>query len=67
MSTYWWKGKIETANEWMCLMKTRRDRYEELEKVIREMHPYEEPEIIALPIVAGSRGYLEWLDKEVQP
>lgn len=65
-STYWWKDKIETAGEWLCLMKTRRDRYEALEQAIREIHPYEEPEIIATPIVAGSQGYLGWLNREVR-
>ena len=64
-STYWWKGKIEREKEWLCLMKTRRDLYEPLEKAIKAVHPYEEPEIIAVPIVEGSQGYLDWMDGEV--
>ncbi|MBW2208786.1 MAG: divalent-cation tolerance protein CutA [Deltaproteobacteria bacterium] len=64
-STYWWKGMIEEAEEWMCIMKSRRDLYEKLEATIRSIHPYEEPEILAVPIEAGSRGYLNWLDREL--
>ena len=61
-STYWWHDAIEAADEWLCVIKTRRDRYEALEAAIRRLHPYEVPQIIALPIVAGSAAYLAWLD-----
>ena len=64
-STYWWKGMIEEAEEWMCIMKSRRDLYEKLEATIRSIHPYEEPEILAVPIEAGSQGYLNWLDRDL--
>ncbi len=60
-STYWWEGEIETAQEWLCLIKSRRDLYPELETAIRELHTYEVPEILALPVVEGDRRYLEWL------
>ena len=63
-STYWWKGKVEEAGEWLLMMKTRQDLFSSLEKEIRAIHPYEVPEIIALPIVAGSASYLEWIDGE---
>ena len=63
-STYWWQGKIETEQEWTCAAKTRRDLYSNAEKAIREVHPYDEPEIVALPIVDGSRGYLDWIAAE---
>jgi periplasmic divalent cation tolerance protein len=65
-STYWWKGKIETAGEWLCLMKSRNDLFTDLEQAIREIHPYEVPEIIAMPIAAGSAGYLKWLGEELR-
>ena len=65
-STYWWEGKIETAEEWLCLIKSRRDLYREVEKAIREVHPYDVPEILAVPVAAGSRPYLEWLDGELR-
>lgn len=64
-STYWWKDKIEEEEEWLCIMKSTNDRYNELEKTIKDLHPYEVPEIVAVPIVAGSQEYLEWLKKEV--
>jgi periplasmic divalent cation tolerance protein len=60
-SRYRWQGELETAREWLCLAKTEASCYPELEMAIRELHSYEEPEIVATPIVAGSRGYLDWL------
>jgi len=65
-STYRWKGQVETAEEWLCLIKSTRERWQELEGAIRELHEYETPEVIALPIVAGSASYLEWLQQEVK-
>lgn len=65
-STYRWQGRIETAQEWQCLAKSRRQLYDQLEEAIRRIHPYDEPEIIALPVLASSEGYLAWLDKEVR-
>ena len=64
-STYRWQGKIETAEEWQCWAKTRREFYEQIEQAIRRLHPYDEPEILAVGIVAGSASYLAWLDGEV--
>ncbi len=64
-STYRWKGEIETAEEWQCLLKTRRDLYPQVERALRLLHPYEVPEIIATSIVAGSADYLAWLDENV--
>ena len=65
-STYWWNEKIERAEEWLCFLKSRNDLYEELERTITGVHPYEVPEILAVPIVAGIQSYLEWLDKELR-
>ncbi len=65
-STYWWQGKIEVAEEWICTVKTRRELYEKLEQAIREVHSYDEPEILATLIVAGSSGYLNWLLSETE-
>ena len=65
-STYRWQGEIETAEEWLCLIKSRRDLYEALEEVIREVHPYDVPEILAVPVVAGSEDYLDWLNGELK-
>ena len=65
VSTYRWKGTIETATEWQCVIKTREGLYTEIEKAIRAIHPYEVPEIIAVPIIAGNSDYLEWLQGEL--
>ena len=66
-STFGWEGRIDTAEEWQCVAKTRRDLYPMVEQAIRELHSYEVPEIIATPIVAGSRAYLDWIDGAVLP
>lgn len=66
-SRYRWQGKIETAREWTCLAKTEASRYPDLEAAIRELHSYEEPEIVATPIVAGSQGYLDWIGESLSP
>jgi len=63
-SQYWWKDKIEKAEEWLLLIKTKNDLYPQLEEAIRKIHPYDVPEIIAVPVIAGSREYLEWIKRE---
>lgn len=66
VSRYRWQGAIEEAEEWQCLAKTESRLYDEVEAAIRELHSYEEPEILAMPIVAGSAGYLDWVSAEVR-
>ena len=61
-STYRWKGKVENAQEWLCVIKTREDLYDKVEKSIKKLHSYETPEIIAVTILKGSSKYLSWLD-----
>jgi periplasmic divalent cation tolerance protein len=63
-SVYRWQGKIETATEWQCSVKTRRDFFAKVEAAIRKLHPYDVPEILALPIAGGSEPYLHWLRDE---
>ncbi|HYG96159.1 MAG TPA: divalent-cation tolerance protein CutA [Solirubrobacterales bacterium] len=65
VSRYRWQGAIEEEREWQCLAKTTRAAYEAVEGAIREVHSYEEPEIVATPIVAGSPGYLAWIGENV--
>ena len=62
-SIYKWEGKIETAEEILLLIKTSRQRYTELEQAILTLHPYELPEIIAVPVELGLSGYLNWVEK----
>lgn len=64
-STYWWRGKIETEKEWLCIIKSRKDLYKKIEKTIKQIHPYEVPEILAIPITRGSKDYLMWLGNEL--
>jgi len=63
-SIYRWRGRVEDAGEVLCLLKTRVDRLPELTRVLTELHPYEAPEIVALPIVGGGRGYRDWVAAE---
>jgi periplasmic divalent cation tolerance protein len=65
VSRYRWQGEIEEEREWQCLAKTTRAAYEAVETAIREVHSYDEPEIIATPIIAGSAGYLAWIEQNV--
>ena len=65
-SIYRWKVNIESADEWLCLIKSRKSLFNELEKTIKENHPYETPEITAIPIAAGSVEYLEWMKTELK-
>lgn len=60
-STYYWQGKIETAEEWLCIIKTQKKLYKKLEALILKNHPYDVPEILAVPIVACSPKYKKWL------
>ena len=62
-SVYRWQGKIERSSEALLLVKTTKDKFDELETQVRALHSYDTPEIVAVPIVAGSAPYLEWLVK----
>jgi periplasmic divalent cation tolerance protein len=65
-STYHWEGKIETANEVPLLIKTTRAAYPRLEQLIREAHPYELPEIVAVSVDQGLPAYLDWVNQETK-
>lgn len=64
-SVYRWEGKVEQSEEELLIIKTRRELFSVLEKRVRELHSYAVPEIIALPILEGSRDYLQWLKDQV--
>jgi len=66
-STFWWEDGIERAEEWLVMLKLPAERYPELAEFLIERHSYDEPEIIATPIVAGSAGYLDWIAAETAP
>ena len=64
VSHYRWQGRVESAEEWSCSLKTSGDRYRELERRLRALHSYEVPEVIALPVHSGSKAYLDWIAHE---
>jgi periplasmic divalent cation tolerance protein len=66
-SYFWWHDAIDSSTEFLCLIKSRADLMDEIEAVLREIHPYEVPEILGLPVVDGGRDYLQWLEKELRP
>jgi periplasmic divalent cation tolerance protein len=66
-SVYRWQGRVESASEVPLLIKTSRLAYARLQELIRKHHPYELPEIIALPVSAGLPAYLAWVTNETQP
>ena len=63
-SIYRWEGKIWDEKEWILIIKTQKERFEELERKVKSLHSYSVPEIIGLPIVEGSSSYLQWLLEE---
>ncbi len=65
-SMYHWQGKVEQSDEFLCIMKTRADLFEELKVEITDIHPYDVPEILATAIVAGNPEYLDWLTGELR-
>lgn len=65
-SVYRWEGKLEQAGEVPLLIKTSRDAYARLEAELHKLHPYELPEIIALPVTAGLPGYLDWVAQQTK-
>jgi len=65
-SFYHWEGGLQDDSEYLLFMKTRVDRLPDLETAINEIHPYDVPELIAIPIERGSAAYLGWLNEQVQ-
>lgn len=65
-SVYRWQDRVEKDQEWLLVIKTTTDAYAILEETISRLHPYELPEVIAVPIAKGLPGYLTWIDNETQ-
>lgn len=65
-SRYWWNERIESAREFLCLIKTRRELFPQVEKTLLELHPYDVPEILALSADGINAGYLQWLCAQVK-
>ena len=65
-SVYWWEEEIETAREWQCVAKSRKDLFGSIDSAIREVHSYDVPEILAFPIAEGSGPYLDWMREQLK-
>jgi periplasmic divalent cation tolerance protein len=65
-SIYRWKGKVERAEELLLLIKSRRPLFDKLRAAVERIHPYEVPELIALPVADGLGAYLDWIEKETK-
>jgi periplasmic divalent cation tolerance protein len=64
-SHFWWQGAIDEASEVLAIIKTTRTMFDKVAALVQKHHPYEVPEIIAVPIIAGSEPYLKWIDESV--
>lgn len=65
-SVYRWQGKVESATEWLLIVKTQAESFARVRDVIKELHSYELPECIMIPVEAGSEEYLKWIGENVQ-
>ena len=65
-SSYLWNGDVAVSEEWLVLMTSRQDLFDELDAVIQQVYPYDVPELLAMPVVAGGRNYLEWLNSQLK-
>lgn len=66
-SIYTWQDQVHQEQEWQLLIKTNLQCFDQLEARVRSIHPYEVPEVIALPIITGAQPYLQWIAEAVQP
>jgi periplasmic divalent cation tolerance protein len=65
-SSFWWQGKLDSARESLLIIKTKASLLSEIVDLVKTVHRYEVPEIIALPIIGGNKDYLKWIDDEVR-
>ena len=65
-SAFWWQGKLDSAGESLLIVKTKASLLPEIVNLVKEVHSYDVPEIIAVPIIGGNEDYLRWIDSEVE-
>ena len=65
-SAFWWQGKVDSAEENLLVIKTKRSQLDDIVALVKKLHSNGVPEVIALPIIGGNQDYLDWLDKEVK-
>ncbi len=66
-SLFHWRGAVARESESLLLMKTTRERFEDLSRRIKELHSYEVPEVIAMPVIVGNPDYLDWIRESTEP
>ncbi len=64
-SSYWWKGKIVNAKEFQVILKTKKENFEKVEKLIKKLHTYDLPEIISINVEKAGKDYIKWLETEI--
>jgi periplasmic divalent cation tolerance protein len=65
-SLFWWQGKLESSKEILLMVKSKKQKFNKIVKLVKSLHSYQVPEIIALPIVTGFRPYLKWIDESLR-
>jgi len=65
-SLFWWQGQLDSASESLLIVKTKTSLLNDIIALVRELHSYDVPEIIALPVIGGNQDYLDWIDTEVK-
>ncbi len=65
-SLFWWQGKIDQAKETLLIVKSKKEKFNRIVKLVKSVHSYEVPEIIAIPIVSGFKPYLNWIDESIR-
>lgn len=65
-SLFWWQGKVDKAGEALLIVKSRKEKFNSIVKLVKSLHSYEVPEIIAIPIVSGFKPYLKWIDESLR-
>jgi len=65
-SVFWWQARVDKAKEVLLLIKSKRQNFKKIIKLVKSLHSYEVPEIIALPIIGGEEKYLKWIDESVR-
>lgn len=66
-SFFWWEGKIDSAHEVLLLAKTKNSMFKKIVTLVKQIHKYQVPEIIALPIIYGNKEYLKWINRNLEP
>ena len=64
-SVFWWQGKLDKAKESLLIIKSRKEKLSKIIKLVKSLHSYSVPEIIALPIISGNKDYLKWIDDSI--